>query len=113
LHGLAAKLGLDALVEVHDARELGVAASLGAPIIGINNRNLATLEVDLATTFSLLPELPAGVLAVAESGFRTRAELERLADAGVDAVLIGEALMRAPDIEAACRELTGVGAAAP
>jgi indole-3-glycerol phosphate synthase len=106
LYALASQLGLDVLVEVHDARELEAATSLGARIIGINNRNLATLEVDLATTFALLPAVSGGALVVAESGFRTRAELERLADAGVDAVLIGEALMRAPDIEAATRELT-------
>jgi len=85
---------------------------LGAQIIGINNRNLATLKVDIETTYQLLPQIPAGVLKVAESGFRTRAELERLASAGVDAVLIGEALMRSADIEAACRELTGVTAVA-
>jgi indole-3-glycerol phosphate synthase len=107
LHELAGTLGLEALVEVHDGAELAIAAELGAPIIGINNRNLATLEVDLATTFTLLPGIPNGTLVVAESGFRTRAELERLAGTGVDAVLIGEALMRAPDIEAACHELTG------
>jgi indole-3-glycerol phosphate synthase len=106
LHALASELGLAALVEVHDAGELAVAATLGARIIGINNRNLATLEVDLGTTFALLPDVPDGALTVAESGFRTRAELERLSAAGVDAVLIGEALMRAPMIEAACRELT-------
>ncbi len=108
LHGLARELGLAALVEVHDRRELDLAGSLGAQLIGINNRNLATLEVDLATTYALLPDVPSGVLVVAESGFSTRAELERLAEAGVDAVLIGEALMRAPEIEAACRRLTGV-----
>jgi indole-3-glycerol phosphate synthase len=109
LHALAGELGLAALVEVHDAGELAVAATLGAEIIGINNRNLATLEVDLDTTFALLPDIPDGVISVAESGFRTRAELERLSAAGVDAVLIGEALMRSPEIEAACRELTGDG----
>ena len=106
LHELATGLGLAALVEVHDAGELAIAATTGAQIIGINNRNLATLEVDLQTTFTLLPAVPRDVLVVAESGFRTRSELEQLAGAGVDAVLIGEALMRAPEIEAACRELT-------
>lgn len=107
LHALAGALGLDALVEVHDARELAVAAELGAGIIGINNRDLATLEVDLERTFELRPSVPDGTITVAESGFRHRDELERLAAGGVDAVLIGEALMRASDIEAACRELTG------
>ena len=104
---LAGKLELDALVEVHDGDELSRAVDAGAEIIGINNRNLATLEVDLETTFALVPGIPEGVLRVAESGFRTPEELQRLAAAGVDAVLIGEALMRAPDVEAACRELTG------
>jgi indole-3-glycerol phosphate synthase len=108
LHALAAELGLGVLVEVHDDRELGVAAEIGAGVIGINNRDLTTLQVDTACTFELLPLVPAGVVTVAESGFRTRAELEALAGAGVDAVLVGEALMRAPDIEAACRNLTGV-----
>jgi indole-3-glycerol phosphate synthase len=105
----AESLRLDVLVEVHDAAELETAVAVGARIIGVNNRDLTTLEVDTERTFGLLPSRPEGVLVVAESGFRTRPELERLAAAGVDAVLVGEALMRAPDIEAACRELTGVG----
>ncbi|HET9103147.1 MAG TPA: indole-3-glycerol phosphate synthase TrpC [Solirubrobacteraceae bacterium] len=110
LHAHALAHGLDVLVEVHDAAELAVATDLGARIIGINNRDLTTLQVDLGRTFELLPQRPAGALIVAESGFRGRAELERLARAGVDAVLIGEALMRAADIEAACRALTGAPA---
>ena len=105
LQNLAAALGLDVLMEVHNRAELEVALGLQAPIIGINNRNLATLEVDLRTTYQLLPEIPADTIRVAESGFRERAELELLAGAGVDAVLIGEALMRAADIEGACRVL--------
>jgi indole-3-glycerol phosphate synthase len=109
LSAAADALGLDTLVEVHDAAELEIAAAMGARIIGINNRDLTTLEVDTERTFGLLPAIPDGTLVVAESGFRTRAQLERLDAAGVDAVLVGEALMRAPDIEAACRALTGVG----
>jgi indole-3-glycerol phosphate synthase len=109
LYSLADQLGLGVLVEVHDDRELTVAAEMGPAVIGINNRDLATLRVDLARTLQLLPSMPVGSVIVAESGFRTRAELERLAAAGVDAVLVGEALMRSRDIEAACRELTGVG----
>jgi indole-3-glycerol phosphate synthase len=109
LHQLAGKLELDALVEVHDERELAGALELGAQIIGINNRDLSTLEVDTGRTFQLRRQIPDGVLVVAESGFSRREELEQLAAAGVDAVLIGEALMRAPDIEAAARELTGAG----
>jgi indole-3-glycerol phosphate synthase len=108
LGALAGELGLAVLVEVHDEDELAVAAERGAAVIGINNRDLTTLAVDTERTFQLRPLVPAGTLVVAESGFRTRAELERLADAGVDAVLVGEALMRAPDVEAAGRELTGV-----
>jgi len=110
LHALARRLGLATLVEVHNAAELQVAVEIGAETIGINNRNLATLVVDIETTDELLPQIPIGVVKVAESGFRTRAELERLAAAGVDAVLIGEALMRSADVEAACHDLTGVGA---
>ncbi len=106
LHHRARELGLAALVEVHDARELGVALSAGAEIVGINNRDLTTLEVDIQTTFALAPLVGEGVTTVAESGFTSRAQLDELADAGVDAVLVGEALMRAPDIEAACRVLT-------
>jgi indole-3-glycerol phosphate synthase len=108
LYELARSLGLEALVEVHDEAELARAVALGAGVIGINNRSLATLEVDTDRTHALLSLMPGGTLVVAESGFRTRGELERLAVAGVDAVLVGEALMRAPEIEAACRELTGV-----
>jgi indole-3-glycerol phosphate synthase len=104
----AVALGLGVLVEVHDAPELEVAASLGAPVIGVNNRDLTTLEVDLRRTLELAPLVPDGTVLVAESGFRTREELLALARAGVDAVLIGEALMRAPDVEDACRGLTGV-----
>jgi indole-3-glycerol phosphate synthase len=109
LHGLAASLGLAALVEVHDERELEVAAASGAPLIGINNRDLTTLQVDLHRTYQLLPGIPAGATVVAESGLRARADLDELAAAGVDAVLVGEALMRSPDIEAACRELSEPG----
>ncbi len=106
LHGEATSLGLAVLVEVHNARELEVAAELGAELIGINNRDLTTLAVDPRTTFALLPRVPGSAVVVAESGFRTRRELDELADAGLDAVLIGEALMRSPDLEVACRRLT-------
>jgi len=107
LYAQAQSLSLGVLVEVHDEAELDVAAELGARTIGINNRDLTTLEVDTERTHVLAPRAPDGSLVVAESGFRTRGELDRLAGAGVDAVLVGEALMRAPDIEAACRALTG------
>jgi len=106
LQALAARLGLEVLMEVHDSSELEVALALDAPIIGINNRNLTTLEVDLRTTFELLPEIPDSTIKVAESGFASRHELDELAAAGIDAVLIGEALMRSADIEGATRTLT-------
>lgn len=105
LHQRARELGLAALVEVHNERELSVALGLQAELIGINNRDLATLAVDTRTTFALRDRIPPGLTVVAESGFSTRAELEELERAGIDAVLIGEALMRAPEIEAAVREL--------
>jgi indole-3-glycerol phosphate synthase len=106
LHTRAQSLGLAAVVEVHDERELDAALALGPALIGINNRDLTTLKVDIGTTYALLPRVPAGTVVVAESGFRDRAELDELGRAGVDAVLVGEALMRSPDIEAACRRLT-------
>ncbi len=108
LHGLAQSLGLAAVVEVHDERELEVALEVGAQVIGINNRDLTTLQVDTRRTHELLPRVPPGIVVVAESGFRERGELEQLASAGMDAVLIGEALMRSPDIEAACRALAAL-----
>lgn len=110
LRDLAASLGLAVLVEVHNERELATALDLEAEIIGVNNRNLSTLDVDVERTFALREQIPDGHLVVAESGLRERAQLERLATAGVDAALIGERLMRAPDIEAAARKLTGVHA---
>ncbi|MDQ6807779.1 MAG: indole-3-glycerol phosphate synthase TrpC, partial [Actinomycetota bacterium] len=104
LHEAARAAGLAALVEVHDETELERAVAVGSEIIGINNRDLTTLAVDTARTFALLAGVPAGITVVAESGFRTRAELDELERAGVDAVLVGEALMRSLDIESACRE---------
>jgi indole-3-glycerol phosphate synthase len=107
LHEAALSLGLAALVEVHDEHELERAAALGARLIGINNRDLTTLQVDIRRTFELLPGVPSATTVVSESGLRTGSDLAELEDAGVDAVLIGEALMRSRDIEAACRALTG------
>jgi indole-3-glycerol phosphate synthase len=113
LHAQALELGMAALVEVHDQPELEVALTAGAQLLGINNRDLATLEVDTRRTFELLPKLPASVTVVAESGFSVAHELDELSDAGVDAVLVGEALMRSADIEAACRTLSTRGSARP
>jgi indole-3-glycerol phosphate synthase len=106
LFAQAGGLGLGVLVEVHDEAELETAIELRAPVIGINNRDLTTLRVNTATTFALRAVVPDGTIVVSESGWRTREELDRLHGAAVDAVLIGEALMRSSDIEAACRELT-------
>jgi indole-3-glycerol phosphate synthase len=103
----ASERGLDALVEVHDERELERALEAGAAVVGINNRDLTRLTVDVRRTYELLPLVPAGIVVVAESGFSRHDELDLLAGAGVAAVLVGEALMRAPDIEAAVRNLTG------
>jgi len=104
----AQELGLSALVEVHDGRELDLALALGAPVIGINNRDLKTLEVDTARTFELLPRVAGQALVISESGFSRAEQLDELGRAGVDGVLIGEALMRSPDVEAACRKLVGL-----
>jgi indole-3-glycerol phosphate synthase len=101
-------LDLDCLVEVHEAEELQRALELDADVIGINNRNLDTGAVDVSTTYELMPDVPAGKTAVAESGISSRAELEELERVGVDAVLIGGALMSAADPEAKTRELTGL-----
>ena len=103
---LAGSLELTALVEVHDERELDAALEAGAALIGINNRDLTTLAVDTRRTFELLDRVPEGVTVVAESGFSERRQLDELSAAGVDAVLIGEALMRSADIEAAACALT-------
>lgn len=110
LHDEARGLGLSALVEVHDERELEVALELAPAIIGINNRDLKTLQVDTRRTFDLVGRLTGlgdpGALVVAESGFSRAEQLRELEAAGVNGVLIGEALMRSPDIEVACRALT-------
>jgi indole-3-glycerol phosphate synthase len=106
LHGLARDLDLDAIVEVHDEDELEVALEIDADVIGINNRNLEDFSVDVQRTFDLLPDVPAGKIVVSESGIAERAQIEDLEQVGVDAVLVGESVMRAPDPESAVRELT-------
>jgi len=107
LYQEARSIDLDCLVEVHDAEELDRALEAGAEVIGINNRNLDDMSVDLGTTFELMPDVPAGKTVVAESGISGRAELAELDRVGVDAVLIGGALMAAKDPEAKVRELAG------
>ncbi|HEU4977285.1 MAG TPA: indole-3-glycerol phosphate synthase TrpC [Solirubrobacteraceae bacterium] len=109
LHREALALDLDVLVEVHDEEELARALEIvDADVIGINNRNLADFTVDVQRTFDLLSDVPAGKTVVSESGFHTREQLEELERVGVDAVLVGESLMRADDPEEACRILAGV-----
>jgi indole-3-glycerol phosphate synthase len=107
LYQEARSIDLDCLVEVHDAEELERALEAGAEVIGINNRNLDDMSVDIGTTFELMPDVPAGKTVVAESGISGREELSELDRVGVDAVLIGGALMAAADPEAKVRELTG------
>jgi indole-3-glycerol phosphate synthase len=107
LYARARALDLDCLVEVHDEQELERALRIDADVIGINNRNLEEGTVDVATTYELMPDVPAGKTVVAESGISARSELEELERVGVDAVLIGSALMSATDPEALTRELTG------
>ncbi len=106
----ARDLGLDVLVEVHDDDELETALAAEADLVGVNNRNLATFEVDLGTTERLAARIPAGqdVLLVAESGIGTHADIERLSQAGARAFLVGESLMRKPDVTRALVELRGV-----
>lgn len=110
LHDLfdsAKESGLDVLVEIHDERELETALSLEPAIIGINQRNLHTFEVDTSLAARLREQVPAAVVVVAESGIKQSSDLGVLEVAGVDAVLVGETLMRAPDRLAAVRSLIG------
>jgi indole-3-glycerol phosphate synthase len=101
-------VGIEILVEVRDAGELELALSLGARLIGVNNRNLETLEIDPATSLRLLPLIPLDLVAIAESGVKSLDDVKRLAAAGPDAVLIGSELSASVDPEAAVRALTGV-----
>ena len=102
---LAHDWGMDVLVEVHDAGELQRALRIDADLFGVNNRNLKTLAVDLATTETLAPMVPKDRVLVAESGLGSSADLARMARVGASAFLIGESFMRKPDVEAAVREI--------
>jgi indole-3-glycerol phosphate synthase len=106
LYREAHALDLDAIVEIHDEEELDAALEVDADVLGINNRNLEDFSVDIQRTFDLLHDVPAGKVVVSESGIQTRDQIDELEQVGVDAVLIGEALMRAPDPEEAVRQLT-------
>ena len=107
LHAETRELDLDCLVEVHNTEELSAALELDADVIGINNRDLSDFSVDFSRTFELLADVPAGKTVVSESGIKSREQVVELEQVGVDAVLVGELLMRASDPEQACRELAG------
>ncbi len=108
---LAASLGMAPLVEVHNEEELARALESGTQVIGINNRNLKTFEIDLATTERLKKLVPAGCLSISESGIKTRSDWERIARTGVDGVLIGEAFMRAQNPAAKMRSFLSLARA--
>lgn len=107
LEGLAREAGLGSLVEVHDRKELEIALQVGARVVGVNNRDLDTFETDLGLSLELAAGVPGAVALVAESGIRTPADVQSLGAAGVDAVLVGESLMRQEDVGAAASALTG------
>ena len=107
LEELARALDMDVLVEVHDRAELDRALGLETSLIGVNNRNLKTLQTDLQTTLDLAPHVPSDRFLVAESGIRTHADVKRLGEAGAQCFLVGESLLREPDVGAATRALLG------
>jgi indole-3-glycerol phosphate synthase len=109
LEEVARYLDLDVLVEVHDRRELDRALGLQTPLIGVNNRNLKTLQTSIETTLELAPHVPPDRLLVTESGIRDYADLKRLAAVGAHCLLVGESLLRQPDIAEATRALLGRG----
>lgn len=112
LHALVRELGMDALVEAHTAEELERALAAGATLVGVNNRDLDTFATRLELSLELASGVPESVTYVAESGIRTAADVDRLGAAGVDAILVGESLMRQPDVAAAAAALAGRAKAA-
>jgi len=105
LEAIALGLSMDVLIEVHDENELETALDLKSKLIGINNRDLKTLRVDLNTTLTLAKKIPPSYTIVCESGIKTNADIKLMADNGVNCFLVGESLMRQPDIETATRRL--------
>lgn len=101
----ASELGMEALIEIYDPENLDRVLKLDPPLVGVNNRDLRTFVVELDHTLKIVPRVPPSTLLVSESGIKTRADVERLKAAGVGAILVGESLMRAPDIRTAVREL--------
>lgn len=112
LSGKANDLGMATMVEVHNRQELEKALKASSRIIGVNNRNLQDFSVDIETTFKLKPAIPPGVVVVSESGIHTRDDVLRLQEAGVDAILVGEALVTSPDPGSKIGELLGMPALA-
>lgn len=110
LEAIAHDLGMDVLIEVHDAAEVDRASRLKSPLIGVNNRNLKTMDVSLDNTLSLVPKFPAGRIAVAESGLKTPADLMACSSVGANCFLIGETFMREADVAAAVRSMQKVSA---
>ena len=104
---LASRIGMDSIVEVHDEKDLEKAIVAGAKIIGINNRNLDTLKIDVSNALRLASRMPREMIKISESGVKTRADIEALKTKGVNAVLIGEAFLEAKDIAAKIREVMG------
>jgi indole-3-glycerol phosphate synthase len=107
LHALATELGMAVLVEIHDPRELERALRIGAAVVGMNNRDLSTFRTDLSLSVELAPDVDPDVTLVAESGIRTADDVVRLGRAGVDAILVGESLMRQSDVRTATERLCG------
>jgi len=106
LLALTRSLGMEALVEIHTEAEAEAALEAGAAVVGVNHRDLTTFQVDVGLTERLRPRVPADIVFVAESGIHTAADARRMRQAGADAILVGEALMRAPDPAAKLRELS-------
>ncbi len=107
LYMLAGKLGMDVLVEIHDKKELTRALAFNPAMIGVNNRNLKTLDVDVQTSFDLLDQIPAGVTKIAESGLSDRQTISKLQNAGYSGFLVGESLMREDNVAGALKILSG------